>query len=76
MTPEQKSWIDNASYQELIDKVRTEPVESEWFEGRTGDYLYAALLRTAHMLCSQDAALADLFLSVPESDYVSPPDSE
>ena len=38
MTPEQKQWIDGASYEELLAKWRFLPSGSPWFEGETGDY--------------------------------------
>lgn len=43
MTPEEKAWIDNASYEELLRKWRMEPAGSPWFQGSTGSY-YAEVL--------------------------------
>lgn len=71
MTPEQKLWIDEATHQDIIDKIRTEPVDSEWFDGVCGDYLFNALKRSVRELMSQDTAVVEIFLSVPESEYVS-----
>ena len=38
MTPEQKSWIDGASYEELLRKWRFAPSGEPMFQGDTGDY--------------------------------------
>lgn len=38
MTPEEKNWIDNASYEELLRKWRRAPSGSDWFIGKTGQY--------------------------------------
>lgn len=38
MTPEEKTWIDNASYEELLGKWRRAPNGSDWFIGETGQY--------------------------------------
>lgn len=40
MTEFEKQWIDNASYHELLAKVRFEPVGSPWLTGDTGVYLF------------------------------------
>lgn len=46
MTPEQmKSWIDNASFEELLSKWRNPPVGSPWFQDEIGDYYYEAMKR-------------------------------
>lgn len=39
MTEQQKFWIDNASFEQLLAKVRFEPVNSQWFSNDTGIYL-------------------------------------
>ena len=54
MTPEQKLWVDNASYQEIMDKIRAEPPDSEWFQEKLGAYVFDALMRQVNSLCSQD----------------------
>lgn len=36
---ERRAWIDSASYEELLQKVRFEPVSSVWFQGELGNYL-------------------------------------
>lgn len=44
MNAEQKYWIDNASYEQLLGRWRFAPSGSEWFIGETGDY-YAKVMR-------------------------------
>ena len=36
MTPEQKEWIDNASYHTLLERVRSAPVGDPMFDNSTG----------------------------------------
>ena len=36
--PELKTWIDNASYEELLRKWRQAPPGSPYFKGETGQY--------------------------------------
>lgn len=38
MTPEEKYWIDNASYEKLLRKWRFAPVGDSFFTGETGSY--------------------------------------
>ena len=38
MTPEQKQWIDNASYEQLLGHWRFAPVGDSMFQGDTGQY--------------------------------------
>ena len=38
MTPEQKKWIDEATYEELLRKWRFAPVGEPMFQGNTGKY--------------------------------------
>lgn len=38
MTPEQKKWIDEATYIQLLDKWRFAPVGDPLFQGETGIY--------------------------------------
>jgi len=38
MRPEIKKWIDEASYEEMLRKVRFEPAGSEYFVLGTGKY--------------------------------------
>ncbi len=42
---ERKSWIDAASYQELLRKWRFEPSGSPWFAGELGAYYRDAMFR-------------------------------
>ena len=38
MTKEQKEWIDNANYYDLLSKWRFAPIGDEMFQGKTGLY--------------------------------------
>jgi hypothetical protein len=38
MTEAQKRWIDNASYDQLLNKWRFAPVGDPMFQGETGEY--------------------------------------
>jgi len=38
MTPTQKEWIDNASYEALLRRWRFAPVGDPMLQGDTGDY--------------------------------------
>jgi len=38
MTPEQKAWIDSASYETLLNKWRFAPIGDPMFQGEDGDY--------------------------------------
>lgn len=38
MTPEQKTWIDNESFEGLLRRWRNAPVGDRMFQGDTGDY--------------------------------------
>ncbi|HEX7766301.1 MAG TPA: hypothetical protein VF443_06270, partial [Nitrospira sp.] len=46
--------IDNATYAELIAKVQQEPIDSEWFEGDAGAYIFAALRLKVQKLIQQE----------------------
>jgi hypothetical protein len=39
MTSEDRYWIDNASYEELLTKLRQEPINSKWLSKDTGSHL-------------------------------------
>jgi hypothetical protein len=43
MTDDEKEWIDNASYEDLLRKWRHAPAESPWFRGETGAYFAAVM---------------------------------
>lgn len=62
MTPFQKQWIDQASYQELIDKVRSEPPVSDWFTDECGAYLFAALRSCVEHLVEQEVEPCDFLI--------------
>lgn len=38
MTPEQKAWIDGATYQQLLEKWRFAPIGSVLFQGECGEH--------------------------------------
>ena len=38
MTPEEKEWIDNADYEQLLTRWRNASIGSPWFQGETGKY--------------------------------------
>jgi hypothetical protein len=38
MTEEQKNWIDNASYEQLLSRWRRAPVGDPMFQGDTANY--------------------------------------
>ena len=38
-----KDWIDNASYEQLLEKWRFSPVGSSWFQGEVGEYFSKAM---------------------------------
>jgi hypothetical protein len=50
MTPMQKEWIDNASYEELLTRWRFAPVGSEWFQGECGEY-YSKVMNEKKKQC-------------------------
>jgi hypothetical protein len=41
MTKEQKDWIDNASYEDLLRRWRHAPLGDAFFSGECGDYYKA-----------------------------------
>jgi hypothetical protein len=45
MTADQKKWIDNASYEELLRKWRYASVGDPMFIGDTGDYYKEIMLK-------------------------------
>jgi hypothetical protein len=45
MTPEQKAWIDGASYEDLLRKWRFAPAGDPMFVGDTGEYFKAVMAR-------------------------------
>jgi len=45
MNPDDKAWIDSASYESLLDRWRNAPIGSRWFIGDLGTYLAAVLAR-------------------------------
>ncbi len=45
MTPEQKEWIDSASYETLLRKWRFAPAEDPAFQGEVGQYYSDVMFR-------------------------------
>jgi len=43
MTPEQKEWIDNATYEELLREWRFAPAGAAFFQGEAGDYFFKVI---------------------------------
>lgn len=43
MTEIERRWIDNATYEQLLAKVRFEPIGSPWMVGDTGKYFMDTL---------------------------------
>ena len=50
MSPFERDWIDNASYEELLTKLRQEPIGSSWLSDTTGTYLAMKLAVKRHEL--------------------------
>ena len=44
ISKDMKDWIDNASYEDLLQRWRFAPVGSPWFQGETGQY-YAKVMK-------------------------------
>lgn len=44
MTPDIKQWIDSASYEQLLEKWRTAPVGSPFFQDEAGKY-YSKIMK-------------------------------
>lgn len=44
MTKEQKDWIDNAGYTQMLGRWRNAPSGDPMFQGETGDY-YAEVMK-------------------------------
>lgn len=53
MTPEQKQWIDNAGYEELLRRWRFAPGGDPMFQGDTGDY-YAQVMKRKRQEVGQE----------------------
>ena len=43
--PKRKAWIDNASYEDLLQKWRNAPSGDPFFLGKTGDYYKQVIAR-------------------------------
>ena len=43
MNDETKEWIDNASYEELLSRLRFAPPGDMLFQGRTGSYYFEVM---------------------------------
>jgi hypothetical protein len=48
MTPEQKAWIDAASYTDLFKKWRFAPVGDPFFQGECGKYFAEVMKKRRH----------------------------
>lgn len=49
-------WLDQASWEQIMELVRKEEPTSEWFQGELGRYLFETLRARATTLISQDEA--------------------
>ncbi len=45
MSPEQKAWIDGASYEDLLRRWRFAPAGDPMFQGETGTYYQDVMAR-------------------------------
>lgn len=54
MTPEQKEWIDNASYEELLRKWRYSTFSDPLFHSETGTYFSEALAEYRKTMTTQE----------------------
>lgn len=55
MTPEQKAWIDEASYSALLHKWRFGPVGDPMFTGETGNYYERVLAEKKEIIGHEGA---------------------
>ena len=53
-----KQWIDSASYQQLLQKVRYAPLGSPWFQGEIGAYFGNAIGKARASISPADAVAA------------------
>ena len=44
LNSEDKEWIDNATYEQLLKRWRTAPVGNRWFQGQLGAYYIKVML--------------------------------
>ena len=56
MTESQKAWIDNASYEDLLQKWRYAPAGDPFFAGDVGDY-YGKVMRKKKAAAGHDASV-------------------
>lgn len=57
MTDEEKKWIDDADYEQLLRRWRLSPCGDLMFTGETGRY-YGEVLRKKRELLDHDAQIA------------------
>lgn len=56
-TKTEQDWIDNATYQTLLDRWRNAPAGDPMFQGDTGKY-YSKVMATKRSAVGPDAAVA------------------
>ena len=56
MTPDQREWIDNASYEQLLQKCRYAPVGDTMFVGDTSSHFMATMARRKEEVGPTEAA--------------------
>ncbi len=55
---EMKKWIDEASYEDLLRRWRTEPSGTPFFQGEMGDYYAKVMARKRHEVGHAEAVRA------------------
>ncbi len=55
---EMKDWIDGANYRQLLCKIRFEPANSKWFDGKIGNYFYIRFSRVKSQTSTEDRVSA------------------
>ena len=63
MTPTQKEWIDNASYEQLLQKCRYAPVGDPMFVGDTSSHFMATMARRKEEVGPAEAVAASKRIS-------------
>ena len=53
-----KNWIDNATYQELLQVWRFEPIGSDWFQDELGEYFKIKFFKKGEETPNEEMAQA------------------
>lgn len=62
MTPDQKHWIDNASYEQLLRKNRFAPIGDPMFQGICGDYFLTVMRQRRGEVGHENAVASSKFI--------------